>query len=105
MGKKASLEFKLRNFKKVVNRAYPISKMILFGSRASGKVKSVSDIDLIIVSPKFKGLDFIQRGSRMYDYWDLKHPVDFLCYTPEEFKKLSKIITIVRSAAQEGIEI
>ena len=105
MGKKASLEYKLRNFKKVVNRAYPISKMILFGSRASGKGKSESDIDLIIVSPKFKGLDFIQRGSKMYNYWNLKYPVDFLCYTPEEFRTLRKMITVVRSAALEGIEI
>ena len=41
----------------------------------------------------------------MYDYWSLKYPVDFLCYTPEEFNKLKKQITIVREAVENGIEI
>lgn len=41
----------------------------------------------------------------MYDYWDLRYPVDFLCYTPEEFKKLSKQITTVREAVKEGVVI
>jgi len=41
----------------------------------------------------------------MYDYWNLNYPVDFLCYSPEEFNKLKKQITIVRGAVENGIEI
>jgi hypothetical protein len=33
------------------------------------------------------------------------YPVDFLCYTPEEFRKLSKQISLVKQAIKEGIEI
>ncbi len=79
--------------------------MFFFGSMASKKQHKYSDIDLIIVSSKFKRLNFFKRGARMYDYWNLDYPVDFLCYTPEEFNKLKKQITIVREAVKEGIEI
>ena len=105
MGGKKHIIEKLRAFKDTVNADIPVNKLIFFGSRARGKAGSDSDIDLIIVSPKFKKLDFFQRGAKMYGYWKLNFPVDFLCYTPEEFKKLSKEITIVSEAVKEGIVI
>ena len=79
--------------------------MIFFGSRAAGKPRRDSDIDLIMVSKKFKRLNFFQRGARMYDYWDLEYPVDFLCYSPDEFKRLRNQATIIREAVKNGIEI
>ena len=105
MGEKESIKKGLKRFKNDTTKHYPIQKLIFFGSRASGRPKQDSDIDLIVVSPKFRRLNFFERGARMYDYWNLHYPVDFLCYTPEEFKKLSKQITIVREAVKEGIEI
>lgn len=105
MDRKAIIKKKLGIFKKSVNKEFPISRMYFFGSRASGKHKKYSDIDLIIVSPKFRKLDFFKRGAKMYNYWDLNYPVDFLCYTPEEFNKLKKQITILREAVKNGIEI
>ena len=95
----------LKEFKKKLSEKFPIDKMILFGSRATGRPYRWSDFDLIIVSSKFRKLDFFRRGARMYDYWDIDYPVDFLCYTPEEFKKLSKQITTVKEAVETGIEI
>ena len=105
MAGRKSLKERLREFKKIANKDLQIRKMILFGSRAKGKTGRDRDVDLLIVSPKFRKLDFFQRGARMYDYWDLNYPVDFLCYTPEEFNKLKKQITIVREAIENGIEI
>ena len=105
MGGKESLKEKLETFKKNVDKDMTITKLILFGSRASGKTGKDTDVDLIIVSPGFKKLDFFERGAKMYDYWDFRLPVDFLCYTPEEFNKLSKKITIVSQAIKEGVEI
>lgn len=105
MDRKIFIKRELEKFKENVNKAFPIKKMILFGSMARGKPHRYSDIDLIIVSPKFRKLDFFKRGARMYDYWDLRYPVDFLCYTPEEFNKQKNRITIVREAIREGIEI
>ena len=105
MGGRKSINEQLSLFKTELNKGLPVNKMILFGSRAKGKCGRDRDVDLIIVSPKFKKLDFFERGAKMYDYWDLNYPVDFLCYTPEEFNKLKKQITIVREAVKEGIEI
>lgn len=105
MDRKRNIKEKLKEFKKSVEKSFPLQTVIFFGSRANGKPHKDSDVDLIIVSPKFKHLDFFQRGAKMYDYWNLDYPVDFLCYSPEEFDKLKKKITIVREAVKTGIEI
>ncbi len=105
MGGRKPLKEKLKSFRQKAGKDIMIERMILFGSRAEGKAKKDSDIDLLIVSPQFRKLDFFKRGAKMYDYWDLKYPVDFLCYTPEEFKELSKQITLVAEAVKNGIEL
>jgi len=96
---------KLEQFKGELNKDTPITKMILFGSRAWGKPHKDSDIDLLIVSPHFRRKKPLYRGLRFYEHWRMNYPVDFLCYTPEEFKKLRKQITIVKEAVEKGIEI
>lgn len=105
MGKEKYLIRDLKEFKSEASKHIPINKMIFFGSRVSGKPHKWSDIDLIIVSNKFGYLNFRKRATKMYDYWNLDYPVDFLCYTPQEFNKLKKQITIIREAVKEGIEI
>ncbi|HLD41762.1 MAG TPA: nucleotidyltransferase domain-containing protein [archaeon] len=105
MVRKEALKNKLKSFRENVNKEIKIEKMILFGSMASGKTHADSDVDLIIVSPDFREMNFFKRGAKMYDYWDIRRPVDFLCYTPEEFKKLSGQVSIVSEALKEGIEI
>ncbi len=79
--------------------------MLLFGSRARGTAGDESDVDLIIVSSTFKGEKFRYRPLGFHKYWRSDYPVDFLCYTPEEFNKLRMQITIVREAVENGIEI
>ncbi|MEM2918091.1 MAG: nucleotidyltransferase domain-containing protein [Candidatus Altiarchaeota archaeon] len=105
MGGREHIIEKLKEFKERLSKDIPIERLILFGSRVHSKSRRDSDVDLIIVSPKFRKLDFFQRGAKMYNYWTLNLPVDFLCYTPEEFEKLSKGVTIVSEAIKEGIVI
>ncbi len=99
--KKSKLIKQLKGFKIKNN----IEKMYLFGSRASGEVHRWSDVDLIIVSKRFKGKGVLKRSPPLRMKWNLKYPVDMLCYTPEEFKKKSRQITIVSEAVKTGIEI
>ena len=99
--KKSKLIRKLKKFKK----QNKISKMYLFGSMASGKMHKWSDVDLIVVANRFKGKGLLDRSPNLYISWNLDYPVDFLCYTPEEFNKLKKQITIVKEAVEHGIEI
>ena len=105
MRKKNAIVGELNKFKKQLSLNIPIKKMILFGSLAKGRYHKDSDIDLIIVSDKFRGKKSFKRSIGFYKYWDSDYPVDFLCYTPEEFNKLKRQITIVREAVREGIEI
>jgi len=104
MGRKKSINV-VKNFVKRLSENFEIYRVIFFGSRALGKSNKDSDIDLLIVSDDFKNLDFFQRGAKMYDYWDSDYPVDFLCYTVEEFERLSRMITIVREANDNGVVI
>jgi len=83
----------------------PVERMIYFGSRVSGTPSEDSDIDLVIVSQEFAGRAFRYRPVGFYEFWKLNHPVDFFCYTSEEFEKFSKQVTIVREAVETGIEI
>jgi len=95
----------LKEFKKNLSKLVFINKMILFGSRAYDTPKKWSDFDLIIVSKDFRNKISFRRSLGFYKYWNLDYPVDFLCYTPEEFNKLRKQITIVKEAVENGIEI
>lgn len=100
---------KIKNFKVSIKNKYKVNKMILFGSRASGKPHKDSDVDLMIVSPDFKGKKSFKRSPELYLEWHLKSnidlPVDFLCYTPKEFNKLKKRVSIVKEALAHGIII
>lgn len=104
MGKKEDIKL-VEEFKRKLTKKISVMKLILFGSRVSGKSNKHSDFDLIIVSSKFNNLNFVERGSKMYDYWDFNYPVDFICYNPEEFNRLKNRISIVKEAIENGIEI
>ena len=79
--------------------------MIFFGSRTSNDYDTYSDIDLVIVSSKFKKLKSFQRPTIIRLKWNLEYSVDMLCYTPEEFERGKKTPSIVKEAIETGIEI
>ncbi len=95
----------LTRFARKVSRQFAIERMILFGSRAAGRPRLDSDVDLIVVGRRFRRKNPIDRAAPLHLAWDLRLPVDFLCYTPEEFEELSKRPSIVREALREGIRI
>jgi predicted nucleotidyltransferase len=91
----------LRNLEGKIN----VKKVILFGSAARGKMHRDSDIDLIILSPDFKKMEFMERLillSRLRGGMKKSAPMDIFGYTPEEFKKLSKESIILKEAKKEG---
>ena len=98
---KTRLISELREFKNL-NK---IDQMYLFGSRAYGKPNRWSDVDILLVSRRFRGKGVLERSPPLRLKLDIPYPVDMLCYTPEEFNKLKRQITIVREAVREGIKI
>src|SRR3989338_3736187 len=102
MGKKEDLTI-IKKFASKVRKEMPVEEIILFGSRAKGDNKKDSDFDFVIVSKKFAWLNFFERSKKMYKYWEEHIPVDFMCYTPEEYALLKKRVSIVREAFRTGI--
>lgn len=113
MGKKANFNVEAvnlaRDFKEKAKDKYDILKLILFGSQVTGRTREGSDIDLLVVSEKFGNHDKAALMSQLLEEWHLVQkktfPVDFICLTPEEFDEMSKQITIVRRALEEGVAI
>lgn len=105
MDRKKNIIKQLNHFKEKLTRKIEIDHMIFFGSMAKGRAKKWSDIDLVIVSKKFNNVKTYKRAKGFRNYWNLNYPVDFLCYTPAEFNRLKKQVTIVREAVKEGIVI
>ncbi|MFW5991208.1 MAG: nucleotidyltransferase domain-containing protein [Candidatus Nanoarchaeia archaeon] len=92
----------IENFKKKL----PFdSRIIVFGSRIKNTNRKDSDVDLIVISEYFRDIKFNKRMPIMYDYWDMNYPVDFICYTPEEFEEKTKEVTIAKTAQQEGVVV
>lgn len=57
----------IRGFaKKIRQRKIRISKVILYGSRASGTARKYSDIDVAVVSPDF-GKDRFREGVKLFE--------------------------------------
>lgn len=104
MGKREDLIGAISAFRKKLSKVIPVTEMIFFGSRATGKAGKESDVDLLVVSPAFRNVKSA-RGKELYDFWELDYPVDFLCYTPEEFEKQKRKISLVRAVLKEGIII
>ncbi|MBU1627833.1 nucleotidyltransferase domain-containing protein [bacterium] len=71
-----------------LKKEYAPLKMILFGSRIKGTPRRSSDIDVIIVSKKFSKIPFVNRMSEILQKIKFPKHVDYIYYTPEEFKDI-----------------
>lgn len=80
-------------------------EVYLFGSYARGDWLENSDLDLIVVSNKFKGLSIGERYRLVRDLLPNSISVEILPYTLEEFKKAKKRSTIVRDALKYSVKI
>lgn len=67
-----------------------VDSVILFGSFATGKITKDSDIDLIVVSPNFRGKDIFEKtdmvinvNSKLIDEFDM--PMDIIYYSDDEW--------------------
>jgi len=107
MGEKKVVEIvkELRKFKRRVKNALGVDEIILFGSAAKGTLRKDGDVDLIIVSKRFERKHFVDRGVKLYDYWHLPYPVDFICLSPKEFERMKKEVSIINEALKHGIRV
>ncbi len=86
-----------------LRRRYRPELVLAFGSRVRGEALAESDLDLLVVSERFRGIPFLERASRLLIDLDLPFPTDVLCYTPEEFVRKRRELGIVSLAVEEGL--
>ncbi|MBI5875537.1 MAG: nucleotidyltransferase domain-containing protein [Deltaproteobacteria bacterium] len=65
--KKAEIKNIVLNYVKELQGRIPVEKIILFGSYAYGRPTKASDIDIAVVSDKFKRMDDIKRIMLLSD--------------------------------------
>lgn len=74
----------------ILRRHLASTRVLAFGSRATGKPKPYSDLDLAIVSEKPVPIDTLARLSEAFSESDLPWKVDVLDYsmTDESFQRI-----------------
>ncbi len=70
------------------NRGVKAERIILFGSHASGRPREDSDIDLVVISDDFNGLDYWQRIDLLSEaIYQVLKPIEAMAVTGEEWEK------------------
>ncbi len=81
----------------------PIKKAILFGSYAKGKQHKWSDIDLCIISPKFKDAFYALNYLSLKKPFNTKYTIGPVGFSPKDFK--DKYSSFIHEIKTTGIEI
>ena len=102
MGKK-QIQKSLSIFTNRVKKRFSPERLLLFGSFAYGKPNDESDVDVVVVSKKFRVIPQKKRLDVLYDLTrDLMPDFHVFGYTPEEFEKL-RPLTSIYEAKKHGI--
>lgn len=81
------------------------AEVYLFGSYARGDWIEGSDIDLIVISSKFRGMRMHDRMSMLRKIAPDTHGFEILAYTPEEFELVKRSSVIVKDASEYWIKL
>ena len=86
----------LHSLKRSLTSRFPDVAVYLTGSYASGEWLDDSDIDLIIVSEGFKGMELGRRYNTVKKLAPPGFSLDILAYTPEEYAQAKRRSFILR---------
>ena len=94
------------HFVTTLSRKIPVEGVLLFGSFAYGNPTKHSDVDLVIISPDFKKMEFWDRVgwlSQQRDKTSMQAAMDVIGYTPEEFAHAHEWSAIMAKAKKDGM--
>ncbi len=80
-------------------------KVYLFGSYAKGTWLEDSDVDLIVVSPSFEGMEQEERYRLVRLSAAKEIAFELLVYTPKEFEEVLRRSVVLQDAAEHWIEL
>ncbi len=98
--RKHKLLIELNRLFRILKKKYNPEKIILFGSLANNKVSEWSDIDLVIIKKTEK--TFFERSKEIILLLKPKIGIDFLVYTPEEFKDIKNRMFFKEEVLKKG---
>jgi len=98
-------EWSLDLVQKLEAKGILVDRIILFGSYARGDYTKGSDVDLIVISPFWRNLEYIERLSILYKVWDKEIDANFVALTPDEFSKKVSESTVLRDASRYWITL
>lgn len=86
----------LSTFVEGVKKVYGDAEIYLFGSYAKGTWIEDSDVDVLVTSKHFEGLDIGDRAKALRKLAPRDVPFEILAYTPKEFKEaLKRSVTLI----------
>jgi predicted nucleotidyltransferase len=84
-------------------REQGLREAIVFGSRVKAEHLHRSDLDVIFIDGRFRGVPFLDRLVPLTRHWPPDLPeLEVFPYTPEEFAKGN---TVIREARRYGIRV
>lgn len=93
MDKKVVLEVISRFRKAIESKGIKVSKLILFGSCATGRNREGSDIDIVVISEDFTDKSYWERIAILSDaIYEVFEPIEAVAMTSAEWKKKSSPI-------------
>lgn len=96
----------IRAYIEKATREWPISTVFLFGSYAKGKYKKDSDIDLAIISRKFKPEPSFQTLERLQELkWGCAPDIEPLAFNEKAFRIVGPIDFVGGVVKKEGIVV
>jgi predicted nucleotidyltransferase len=95
----------LEEFVRRVRELLGEAEVYLFGSYARGDWLVDSDIDIIVVSDKFRGMELGERYVMVRSLLPTTVSVDLLLYTREEFERARRRSIIVGDAEEYWIKL
>lgn len=80
-------------------------EIYLFGSFARGDWLEDSDIDVVVVSPRLRGVPWHERYPMLRRLAPDWKPFDILAYTPEELEELASGGTFLAEASRYWVRL
>lgn len=93
-----------KRFKKLLlERGYPIRRVVLYGSVARGTARPDSDIDIAVITDPFQSSRISEGGDILLASKDIDLRIETVTLHPEDFQR--PFFTLAREIERTGVEI